>query len=72
MESTLKIRSLLSEIRAKPPLKCTVQVKTNAVTAIPIILTTGNIGNQTTGTAIGKFERERNRANKETVGQDQR
>lgn len=46
---TLKMRSLLSETRARPPLKWTAHVSRRTVTATPTALTAVKIGNLTTG-----------------------
>ena len=64
---TLKMRSLLSETRASPPLKWSVHVRSRSVTKTPIHLTVGKIGNLTTGglaiylKSKGERERERER-----------
>lgn len=51
-EITLKMRSLLSDTRASPPLKWTVHTSTRIVIATPITLIIGIIGNRTTGIPI--------------------
>lgn len=51
---TLKMRSLLSEVRDKPPLYWTVHVSTRVEIITPINLITRKIGNRTTGTAISR------------------
>lgn len=60
---TLKMRSLLSEKRARPPLKWRAQVRRRTLIATPTALTVAMIGNLTTGGAA-ILERENGRERK--------